>query len=309
MAKVSVCAWLGLALLLSGCGPAETVAGDEGQLAKAAPSTVSAASASESTERLLDRAMKAMQDGRITQPMGDNAVDLFVTLHGREPDNAAVKAALVELQPYMLLASERAIASGDVEDAERLIGAMAMFNPAAAPLPRLRASLDEVQQRLADVVDEVVDEVVAEAEAVPRAQPATPEPRATVADTVPTTPATQPPTAPDAPAATLIAAVPPAAAEAAPAPPQVADEAPPTLVRDVAPKYPLAAMRRGLSGRVRLEFTVRPDGGVADVVVVKATPEGVFDEAAVAAARQWRFEPRGAPATSARELRFDVPRG
>lgn len=36
---------------------------------------------------------------------------------------------------------------------------------------------------------------------------------------------------------------------------------------------------------------VAADGSVTDVEVERAEPAGVFDAAAVAAARQWRFQP------------------
>ena len=325
-------AWmsLGLVLALSGCGPAGT-APDGGASGEAVSAGTEAfAGTSASTATLLERGVRAMQEGRITRPVGDSAVDLFVTLHGREPDNKAVRAALVELQPYVLLASERAIANGDLGDAERLVGALAMFDSDAVPLPRLRADLEEARRRMADAAvaadREGADiDAGADAVAITASLSATPEPpEATVAATpVNDVPAGEPDkrTA-EIPAPRVASGPAPAQGEplaaddVAPAPahrpapprPAVIDETPPKIIHDVAPEYPLSAMRRGLSGRVRVEFTVRPDGGVADVSVVASTPDGVFEEAAIAAARQWRFETRDAPSASVRELRFDVPR-
>ena len=62
-------------------------------------------------------------------------------------------------------------------------------------------------------------------------------------------------------------------------------------VRYVDPEYPAGARERGLSGWVELEFTVNPDGGVSDVNVTAAEPTGVFEQAAMSAVRRWRFEP------------------
>jgi TonB family protein len=74
-----------------------------------------------------------------------------------------------------------------------------------------------------------------------------------------------------------------------------APPAPPKLVRTryVPPDYPAAAMKQGLAGSVRLRFTVNAEGQVSEAAVVEATPPGVFDAAAVSAARKWRFKPIG----------------
>lgn len=80
----------------------------------------------------------------------------------------------------------------------------------------------------------------------------------------------------------------------------------------VRPKYPLAAARNGIEGEVELEFTVLPDGGVADVRVVRAEPRGVFEQEAIRAILRWQFIPKrenGEPmAVRARQvIRFDLP--
>ena len=61
--------------------------------------------------------------------------------------------------------------------------------------------------------------------------------------------------------------------------------------RQVAPDYPERARRQGLSGSVELRLMVGVDGAVREVEVLSAQPPGVFDQAAVAAVRQWRFQP------------------
>lgn len=60
----------------------------------------------------------------------------------------------------------------------------------------------------------------------------------------------------------------------------------------IAPQYPRKAAVDGISGFVRLEFTVNADGSVRDVRVVEGKPRGVFDAAAVTAAYKWRFKPK-----------------
>lgn len=61
--------------------------------------------------------------------------------------------------------------------------------------------------------------------------------------------------------------------------------------RMINPIYPEAARKRGIEGWVELAFTVTPKGTVEAVEVRNASPAGTFDDAAVRAIRQWRFEP------------------
>jgi TonB family protein len=62
-------------------------------------------------------------------------------------------------------------------------------------------------------------------------------------------------------------------------------------VKMTAPQYPESARKRGIEGWVEVAFTVLPNGSVDDVEVRNASPAEVFDEAAIRAVRQWRFEP------------------
>ncbi|WP_116807838.1 energy transducer TonB [Steroidobacter cummioxidans] len=62
-------------------------------------------------------------------------------------------------------------------------------------------------------------------------------------------------------------------------------------VRMVSPSYPDSARKRGIEGWVELAFTVQTNGSVDQVEVRNASPADVFDDAAIRAVRQWRFEP------------------
>lgn len=61
------------------------------------------------------------------------------------------------------------------------------------------------------------------------------------------------------------------------------------LVR-IAPRYPKQALRMRKGGFVTLEFTVREDGSVTEVRVIEAQPKGLFNRAAIAAIKQWKFK-------------------
>ena len=60
----------------------------------------------------------------------------------------------------------------------------------------------------------------------------------------------------------------------------------------VAPFYPRRAASRNIQGYVLLEFTVTAMGSVRDPVVVEASPPGVFDRAAIAAALKFKYKPK-----------------
>ncbi len=57
------------------------------------------------------------------------------------------------------------------------------------------------------------------------------------------------------------------------------------------PSYPAEAAAQNVSGRVMLLMDVAPDGSVSNIEVERSEPAGVFDAAAVSAARKWRFNP------------------
>lgn len=68
-------------------------------------------------------------------------------------------------------------------------------------------------------------------------------------------------------------------------------DVPPKAMDVPEPVYPVAARRQGLEGWVRLRLKIDEQGRVSDAEVAESQPEGVFDEAAVEAFRQARFEP------------------
>ncbi len=61
------------------------------------------------------------------------------------------------------------------------------------------------------------------------------------------------------------------------------------VVEAASPSYPRNALLRGVSGFVRLLVDVDAEGRVQKVSVVDSSPRGVFDSAAVSAARKSRF--------------------
>lgn len=70
----------------------------------------------------------------------------------------------------------------------------------------------------------------------------------------------------------------------------------------VSPVYPRRALQRGIQGYVIVEFTVNEIGAVVDPFVVEANPQNIFEQAALDAAKKFKYKPRvvnGEPAAVA----------
>lgn len=59
----------------------------------------------------------------------------------------------------------------------------------------------------------------------------------------------------------------------------------------VSPSYPAEAAAKGVEGEVTMRFNIDAEGKVNDIEVIESRPVGVFDEAAIAALKKWRYHP------------------
>ena len=71
----------------------------------------------------------------------------------------------------------------------------------------------------------------------------------------------------------------------------------------VQPAYPDLARRMNLTGTARIEVVVSPNGTVKDARIVGGHP--VLANAALDAAKKWRFEPAPAESSGVIEFKFD----
>ena len=60
----------------------------------------------------------------------------------------------------------------------------------------------------------------------------------------------------------------------------------------IPPIYPQRAAKRGIEGWVEIEFTITALGTVKNARVIAASPEGIFDQAALRAISRWKFKPK-----------------
>lgn len=304
-----------IALLLAACyGPAP----DPGNAAVPAEAAPPAAPAPTDEAGLRQAVREATSAQRVYAPAGDNTIEYYLALRELRPNDSAVATALMELLPYAVIGSEQAVGRDDFAEARRLLGLIERADDSAPALSRLRESIaaaeaNAARRLIAGAEAAKLRELQAAeqaaaaererqlAEQAARQAPAAAAP--VTASPAATTPAVSTPSPPAVAAAPRISAN------------GIGTEAPPTrvvapaaqeprLISAPPPRYPLTAMRRKLEGQVTLEFTVEPDGSVSSPRVVSATPEGVFDEAALVAVSRWRFEPMPRAVTTRRQLQF-----
>ena len=167
--------WVALSLLvvLSACSKDEQ-AGTE---APAAPSAAAAAVApppapavsaqvqAMGAEDLRAAAIKALGENRIYAPGGDNAVEYYLGLRDKLPNDAAVTSALTDLMPYTVIATEQSIAREDFAEAQRLSALIEKADPKAPSLPRLKQNIAAAQQAVAVRLANEKTKAVSDAEA------------------------------------------------------------------------------------------------------------------------------------------------
>ncbi len=272
------------------------------------------------TTQLRDSASTALRENRMYAPAGDNAMEYYLALRDKLPEDSTIKNALTDLQPYTLIAAEQALGREDFTEAQRLIALVEKVDPSAPALPRLKqgvsSSMQVAERRTVEEADKakkdaetrakqqveqqrLAQQQAAEASAAQqlaaRQEAARKESERIEADRT---------AAARREAEQRSAAQ--AAAQQAAAPRPAAAAAAPSLraVSTPAPRYPADALRSGTSGEVLVELTVGTDGSVTDARILRATPARVFDREALSAVKRWKFEPIGSPTTTRRTLAF-----
>ena len=300
--------WIGLgigaALCLAACGDAARPAVVEGSASPAdgmaGAGVVAAATAPYA------RAERALAEGRILAPAGDNAIEHYLDACAQPSERVRARAALAELQPYVLIAAEQAIARGDGREAARLQALIARIDPGAPALPRLRASLDAlVRAREASDADGAATAMPSPAAGASAA--AVERIVATAATESETSPARAPEPPPAAAPATAIVQAPPPTSLPAPPASRRVEARTPRLLQDAQPRYPLPALRARIEGEAQVAFTIQPDGSVRNARLLSSTPPGMFEASALAVAQRWRFEATGRAHDSRRTVHFRLP--
>lgn len=310
-----------LAVALAACSgkddsaPAAAAGTPASPAAPPAEPAVSAKVQSMGTDQLRDSASTALRENRMYAPAGDNAMEYYLALRDKLPDDAAVKSALTDLQPYTLIAAEQSLAREDFPEAQRLVALIEKVDPSAPALPRLKQGITRGMEVAVKRTQEETDKVKKDAEN--RAKQLVEQQRLAQQQAAEASAAQQLAARQEAArkeserleaerqAAAKREADARAAAQQVAAAPKPAAAAP-TLraVSTPAPRYPADALRSGTSGEVLVELTIGTDGSVTDARVLRANPPRVFDREALNAVRRWRFEPISSPTTTRRTLAF-----
>ncbi|WP_312345083.1 energy transducer TonB [Stenotrophomonas acidaminiphila] len=310
-----------LAVALAACSgkddsaPAAAAGTPASPAAIPAEPAVSAKVQSMGTDQLRDSASTALRENRMYAPAGDNAMEYYLALRDKLPDDAAVKSALTDLQPYTLIAAEQSLAREDFPEAQRLVALIEKVDPSAPALPRLKQGITRGMEVAVKRTQEETDKVKKDAEN--RAKQLVEQQRLAQQQAAEASAAQQLAARQEAArkeserleaerqAAAKREADARAAAQQVAAAPKPAAAAP-TLraVSTPAPRYPADALRSGTSGEVLVELTIGTDGSVTDARVLRANPPRVFDREALNAVRRWRFEPISSPTTTRRTLAF-----
>ncbi|WP_334179611.1 energy transducer TonB [Pseudoxanthomonas sp.] len=281
------------------------------------PPAVSAQVQAMDADALREAATKALRENRIYAPGGDNAMEYYLALRDKLPNDPGVSSALTDLMPYTLIAAEQSIAREEFTEAQRLSAIIEKADPKAPALPRLQQSIAASQQAVAQraVTDEAAKTKAAEDARLKEQQRLTQvaeQQRATEAAAAQQLVQQQEAARAEAArqeterqaAAQREAAERQAAAARAAVPAAAAQAQSLRAVSTPAPRYPPEALRSGTSGEVLVEITVGTDGSVTNARVVRANPARVFDREALNAVRRWRFEPVDAPVTTRRTIGF-----
>ena len=300
--------------------PATPAAGQQAATAAPPPAAVSAQVAAMGAEQLREAASAALREQRLYAPAGNNAMEYYLALRDKSPNDPAVSSALTDLMPYTLIATEQSINRDDFAEAQRLYALMEKTDPKAPALPRLKQSIADAQaslaQRTADATARTEEDAKKQADLEKQRLADQQKAQLLAAQQL----AEQ--QAADAKAAADKAAADKAAADKAAADKAAADRAaaqraaaqnPPAQaaasnelrpISTPSPSYPREAYREGTSGEVQVEFTVGTDGSVTSARVVRADPPRVFDREALSAVKRWKFQPVGSPVTSRRTIGF-----
>ena len=310
---------LALGLSLAACGKKEEAAAPAAAAATEAVKEVqqaaeaaaaaqaaqqAAALAALSADELRTRGRSALREQRIYSPAGDNAMEYYIALRKKsdKPD-ASAESALMDLQPYAVIAAEQAIGRKDYIEAERLRALIAAADPQAPSLARIADAIAKGKSAAAQeaalaetrTAEQAAAAEAARLKAIEDARTAAAETAAAAARPAPTpaapTPSAPPPSAPATRPDPVVAAPtrPEPPPPSAPAPSRASSELVP--ISTPQPAYPPAAQRAGTVGQVVVSFTVNSDGSVGDVNVVSARPRGVFERNVQAAVRKWRYQP------------------
>lgn len=293
--------------------PAADGAAAQSTAAPAAPAVAASVQAM-SAEQLRDAASQALRENRMYAPSGNNAMEYYLALRDKLPDDASVRSALTDLMPYAINAAENAISREQFDEGKRLLALIEKADSSAPALPRIRQSIGAGEQAVAKRSETDAAKAKADAEArLAAEQQRSTQQQAAEAEAARklaeqqenARQAAERQAAEQRAAEQQRAAAAQAAAQPAPRPVTPPAQRALKPISMPPPRYPPDALRSGTAGEVLVEFTVGTNGEVTEARVLRSNPARIFDREATNAVRRWRFEPVDAPVTTRRTLAFN----
>ena len=304
VARLSLVLAVGLAL--AACGSEEapggaapatpaTTAETQAPPVPTAETAVSDAVSALSVDELREAARKAYGENRLYAPVENNAVEYYLALRDKAPDDAGASSALTDLLPMTVIATEQSITREDFNEARRLAALVEKAQPTHPALDRLKTNIEAREKaavaRVAAEATSAEEQAARELAQKEAADKEAAEAKAE-ADRIAQQQAEQRAAEQRAAAARASAAAAPTAADLRP-------------LSMAAPTFPRDALRARQTGEVVVEYTVGTDGSVTSARVVRSEPARVFDRAALDAVQSWRFQPISAPVTTRRAIGFN----
>ena len=99
-------------------------------------------------EQLLKEAGTAFREQRFVAPPGNNALEYYLRVLEKEPNNQTSADALREMFPFATGAVEQDINAGSVDEATRVINLLAKADPSNYTLTILRSKLDAKKKQV-----------------------------------------------------------------------------------------------------------------------------------------------------------------
>ncbi|HEX2586312.1 MAG TPA: energy transducer TonB, partial [Steroidobacteraceae bacterium] len=239
---------------------------------------------SKKVRTLLASAQEDIDAGRLVSPSGNNAREAIAEARRTDPTDPAIAQAQRLLNTRTIEAARRAAEQNQVEQAQNLLSVARQMGAAGSDLTAVERLLTAETKPTVSVGQTQPSQNQQQAAALAAQQQAAAEAARKKAE---------------------------AEAAAAAASAAAAQVTPPKRIKTVPPAMPKAAADKGIKGYAVVQFTIMQNGLVNDVKVVEAQPKGVFDDAAIQAVSQWRYEPPvradGKPATLEQKikLKFD----
>ena len=171
LALLAVAAWWflgsgGTTVTSTATAPTQAAAPGENSAPNAEP-----ASADLSVDQLYKEARAAMSENRMVTPAGKNALEYYLRIVAKQPDDNGAKDALRELFPFATAGVEDQINQGNFDEANRIMALLATADPSNYTLTILRSKLDlKKKQADRDLAQKAAQEAAAAAAATRTAQ-------------------------------------------------------------------------------------------------------------------------------------------